>query len=542
MRTYNLPTHMTHTTGRDKKNDSKNRTDISPLTAFAGLLAMLVITIWILSPSLKLGLALDDYSYFRAPPLRTWSDLPVVLAAAAERMPRVLSHGFYYSVGQAVWGPDPVKWHIANFVLYAITIFVLYLMLARLLRSRLAALSGTLIYAFSGALFFAQIWITGSIEFFVGIFAFGSFLCHVVAGEKTSSRLKSSLLEFLALVLFMCAMGSKETALPLVAVIILYDLLASKRITPGAWVILFFGIVSILVAWRYLIYRDQLPNYTMSFNPERLVFNFLAMFFDPIFATGGDYWLLDRIGVSGSKEAAVIDLLRLGREHPIAVAIVFLAAVIIGIWWIRATIVSSPKSESNGESRALVRPVFGWLAWLLMLLPALVIPAHHYPYYLVMPLGFLMLAIGPAMVRWLCDPRWRVPVIIALIVYIAWFPINSALAFKMCVVPQSVRLADEFKANLDALRPDISADNAILVDRVDPVLDVALGYGCAIMFWYPGAAAMTFTDLHSWLPDPTGWNIPKDKRIIVVRMEDGSLRDVTGEFEDQIREYMESHY
>jgi hypothetical protein len=280
----------------------------------------------------------------------------------------------------------------------------------------------------------------------------------------------------------------------------------------------------------------------MSFDPGRLVFNFLALFYDPIFATGGDYWLLDRIGVSGSREAAVIDLLRLGQEHPIAVAVVLLVAVIIGVWWIRATIVSSPKSESNGESRALVPPVFGWLAWLLMLLPALVIPAHHYPYYLVMPLGFLMLAIGPAMVRWLGDRRWRVPAIIALIIYIAWFPINTALAFKMCVVPQSVRLADEFKADLDALHPDISADSAILVDRVDPDLDVALAYGYAILFWYPGAVGITFTDLHSWLRNPPDWKLPGDKRIIVVRMEDGRLRDVTGEFEDQIREYMESHY
>jgi hypothetical protein len=186
---------------------------------------------------------------------------------------------------------------------------------------------------------------------------------------------------------------------------------------------------------------------------------------------------------------------------------------------------------ADEERAALVPPAFGWISWLLMLAPVLVIPAHHYPYYLTMPLGFAIVAVAPAAVHGLADRRWRIPVAVGLLLYACWFPVNTHLAFERSSVTRGASLADALRESTKEVYPEIAPGTTIILDGIDEELRLAIFGGRAFEIWYPGTKGAASIRLRQELEQRPRRSIPIEGPVVVLRKENGGVRDVTDEFE-----------
>jgi hypothetical protein len=499
--------------------------DIPPLVAFIALAAILVYAFAFLSPALKLGFTTDDFDNLQAPPWRTSTDIPAVMDYAVSRTPRIFTQGIYYSIAKTVWGLNPRPWHASNLIFFGTDVVLLFAMLFGLFRVRLTALIGTGIYALTGALFFAPVWVTGIEELLATLFCFSAFLSHISARDSSSTWKKISF-EFLAFILLGLALISKQTTIPLVALFILYDLITSRRLSVTSIAAI---ALAALVFWlglqRLTQIENNLPQYNVSMNPKHLLVNLALYFYEPIIATGGDYWLLNHIGVTGSKEEALANVLAVAVQNKLPAIIIGIAAIVLAAFVLWFTLKPSP------DKHAQIGPLFGWVAWLLMLSPVVIIPGHHYPYYLTMPFGFLMIAIVPAIANCLREKRWRVPVSIGLLLYICWFPLNTALAFQLSSITQGAAYTKMVLDGMRAIRPVITPGTIVAIDDADYEKRIALDVGRSFELQYPGTKGMTFGSIREsfaglQLPKP-----PKFGPIVVFRVENGVVRDVTSEFQ-----------
>jgi len=105
----------------------------------------------------------------------------------------------------------PLVFHLVNIVYYIVFCWLTFVLLGRLFRDRLAAILGTLVFLFHPLHAESVMWISGLPELLMGIFAILAFLSH------DSRRYR------LAGFLFFLALLSKETAIALIPVVIIYD-------------------------------------------------------------------------------------------------------------------------------------------------------------------------------------------------------------------------------------------------------------------------------------------------------------------------------
>jgi hypothetical protein len=508
------------------------KTDLSPLAVLLGLTAVLIYSVAFLLPALRIGFVTDDFWNLLAPALDSWRDLPAVAAHAVSQTPRVISQGFYFSIGKGLWGTKPAPWHAANLLIFCVDVLLLYGLLARTLRSRFSALVGSALFALSGALFYASVWVAGMEELLATGFVFAAFFAHVSAHLRRMSGGNTAWLEIPVVIFYVLALGCKETAFPLVAVVILFDLMATRRVTVAGMAMLLCGIAGFIVGLPRLNEMEtEVAQYSISTNPVSLLGNLFLYFYEPVIATGGDYWIFDRIGVTAEHKAAVLNnLLTIAKTRQAVSIAILCLAVAVGAFWLWFTLKKRRHETSEQEKVPLVGPAFGWLAWLIMLSIVLIIPGHHYPYYLTQPLGFLMVAVAPALAQALKNRRWRVPVMIGLMLYVAWYPINTRLAFDLSSVTQRARLADALHAEVVQVHREIAPGTIVVLDGADHETAVAIGFGRAFKAWYPGTEGMAFANLRERLENRRSQDIPTDRPVVIFRIENGAVSDVTPEF------------
>ena len=164
------------------------------------------------------------------------------------------------------WGPG---YHEINLLLHLLNSLLVFLIAGAVLRAGgrertfMPALAASLLFALHPVQTSAVTYISGRSALLASFFCLASFLCFVLFrfAEKGARRL---LLAFLAVVLFFAGLLSKETAICLPGLFIVYDLLF---VLPGTeksrrYNAFLFYIPLIIAAATYLVIRSNVLGYT----------------------------------------------------------------------------------------------------------------------------------------------------------------------------------------------------------------------------------------------------------------------------------------
>ena len=118
-----------------------------------------------------------------------------------------------------IWGLNPSGYHITNIFLHALASALFYILALRILNKELAAVFGALIFAVHPVHAEAIAWISGRNEPLAALFMFASLYSYILYRDKT----KFSYLA-LSVFLFSIALLSKELAVTLPFIILLYEI------------------------------------------------------------------------------------------------------------------------------------------------------------------------------------------------------------------------------------------------------------------------------------------------------------------------------
>jgi hypothetical protein len=205
------------------------RAFLSAVILFAVVLSALAVH----APSLTYGFVFDEQLLIVANPavhdLREVKTIllskfwPGPMAGIYYRPIITLSYALNYSFA----GPRPGIYHLTNVLAHAAGCGLLYLLLLRLGATLTVVGPTALLFAVHPALSESVDWVPGRTDLFAGLFMATAWLTLLLArSQKAQKRLA---LYLPALLLYLLALGSKETAIVLPALIVLHDLLLQGR-------------------------------------------------------------------------------------------------------------------------------------------------------------------------------------------------------------------------------------------------------------------------------------------------------------------------
>jgi len=516
---------------RQVTKTGSNSCDLSLTYAWIFTAAIVIFSILVLSPALKVYFHGDDFSSLNAPSISGIGDLPEVIRYASVRASRFMHLGIYFSLGKSLWGLNPVHWHFSSLILFAIDTFLLFALLLRASNDRLASVIGTGIFALSGALFYAQVWITGTVELLASLFVFSSTLMHLKALDISVPSQKRIAFETIAIILLCLAFATKETMLPIIIVWILIDIFTKRKLTAGGIGAVVAGIGGAVLGMMRISRLQHMESYGIVTNPLTLLINLFAYFYDPVAATGGESWFLYKIGAEDGTSGTVRNLSVIARDN-IALSILFFIVILaIAVLFVFFTFRTGKSHETDKPKSGVRLPRFiGWAGWFVLLIPAIVTPGHHFPYYVTVPLAFLVISIGPALASGLRNPRSRNFIVIALLIYAIWFPINTNLAFKFSPLTRGAVETKKLVEAIGVIYPERPEGMRIIIDGVEPSLQRAMAYGYAVEWNYPEVKALPFRNFRKTLEEHKSDTIIPGLKRVVIRRVDGVWTDVTNEF------------
>jgi hypothetical protein len=323
-----------------------------------GILAALVI--WFYQPTLGLYFQGDDFVFLDRSRIASWRELPDLFSVERNQRGlqyrqhayRPLSTNLYFALGQGLFGPSARAFHLGNLGLLLSSALLLQ-RLARRLGLRPATSAGAaFVYATCSISFDGQLWISVAQELWLANLSLlaALFALPAAAGAGARPRPAGALLAFGASLL------CKETALALVPILLAGELLLGRGGLPAAArrALPFAALGAAWLAWR--LTAVGLPA-AGPYAPD------LGWFAAPALAR---YlaWSLESLFLAGS--ALEVGVLVLTGAGLFALA-------------------SPARRRLCG---------FGALWFPLALGPVLLLPAHAYPFYLVLPAAGLLLAAG----------------------------------------------------------------------------------------------------------------------------------------------------
>jgi tetratricopeptide (TPR) repeat protein len=190
--------------------------------------AALVFAVAVLTyaDTLRSGFLLDDlYMVVENPAVRRLSDVPRLFV---ETPPGVINRNYYrpvdlasLAIDHALYGENPLGYHLTNVLLHALASWLAYLVLLRILGGRGPALAGALLFAVHP--------VHGEVVYLVNyratalatVFFFLALWMHAGEGK---SRVREALRRALVGVCAFLSMASKEEGAVLPLVLLLYDL------------------------------------------------------------------------------------------------------------------------------------------------------------------------------------------------------------------------------------------------------------------------------------------------------------------------------
>lgn len=167
-----------------------------------------------------------------------------------------------------VSGKSPWAYHAGNILLHALTVIILFYLLLKLGYTKTTIAPVLLLFAISPLQLNAVGWIAGRADLLIGFFSLGGFLLFLKYRENP--RLYIILPISL---LLLCAFFSKESALLIPFLIMIYFFTGERTPGTGAKHFLFFAFLSALLAF-YCQFRFMMAE---SIAAEKIVFSNLAV-------------------------------------------------------------------------------------------------------------------------------------------------------------------------------------------------------------------------------------------------------------------------
>lgn len=340
------------------------------------MLLLAALVIWFYQPALGLYFTGDDFVFLDRSRVASWSELPDLFSVERNQQGlddqrhawRPLSTNLYFALVQALFGPSSRAFHWANLGLLLASAFLLE-RLARRLGLRPAISAGlAFVYATCSISFDGQLWISVAQELWLAnLVLLAAQLALPAAPGGPGAQARSA--PAAALAAFGAALLCKETAVAFVGIAFAGELvLGGAGLRAAARRALPFAALGV----AYLVWRLAavgLPA-TGPYAPE------LGALLGPGLA---------RYLVWSSES---VFLARGARD------LALLLVTGAGLCWL----------ASPAQRRLCL---FGALWFLIALAPVLILPAHAYPFYLVLPAAGWLLAAG-ALVEAAAD-RIRAP-------------------------------------------------------------------------------------------------------------------------------------
>lgn len=130
----------------------------------------------------------------------------------------------WLALNYRLFGLNPTGWHLMNILLHCLATLLGYRLLLSMLSSPTVSAIATGIFAVHPAHIQSVTWISGSTDLLMAVFLFGSMIAYLVSLKTTGWGFRAS-----ALVLFFCALLSKEAAISFIAVLFFTDLILSQK-------------------------------------------------------------------------------------------------------------------------------------------------------------------------------------------------------------------------------------------------------------------------------------------------------------------------
>lgn len=181
------------------------------------VLSILVVILVVASPSWKLGLVSDDLLHLIGE-RRQW------FAKSSVGLYRPIG-GFLVSIGEALFGQDPIPYRIAMTGLYLLDVVILYGLTFHLGGGRVAATVAGAVFGFFPRNHQALFWNVSSQDLIVGassLMVFSFFLKYRDSGKRRDY--------VIALLMFLFALGVKETAFVILPMLFLIEMYRRQRL------------------------------------------------------------------------------------------------------------------------------------------------------------------------------------------------------------------------------------------------------------------------------------------------------------------------
>jgi len=201
--------------------------NVPSFPSWKGIVVVLALTFAVYAPTLRYQFVHDDRGQIAEnPAVHSWHFVPTYFTSHvwAAVIPEEL--GNYYRplfllwlrINDAVFGNHAWGWHLTTILAHLITVFLVYLLALGLKMGGDAALVSALVFGLHPAHIEAVAWISGVTEPLLGALLLASFLSYVQWRRECTHEWK-----LISLALFALALGEKETALTLPALLLFYD-------------------------------------------------------------------------------------------------------------------------------------------------------------------------------------------------------------------------------------------------------------------------------------------------------------------------------
>jgi len=231
--------------GPNRRPEGAERTEAPPFLLVAAVvatvLAAILITYW---PALSAGALYMDDKFYLGPAMRnpSWAS---VKAIVGEVLSPSLVNGYYQPLALlsilfdfviAPAGGAMATIHRTTLVLHLLNVVLVICLLRALFGNWLAAAAAGLLYGLHPLNADAVLWVAERKTVLSSCFALGSLLLYVQQARHQSQTGRVDPKRYAAsLVLYACALLSKPTALPLLALLPLLDAWPLRRLGKRAW-------------------------------------------------------------------------------------------------------------------------------------------------------------------------------------------------------------------------------------------------------------------------------------------------------------------
>ncbi|MDO8446812.1 MAG: tetratricopeptide repeat protein [Deltaproteobacteria bacterium] len=208
---------------------------------------LIILTVFLYLPALWAPFEFDDRDrILDNPAIRNLSNIPAFFYSR-ELMPfggeiyRPLSDTSF-AIEYSVWGNNPRGYHLTNIFIHTINSILLYILLQQIFRSERVSFAASLLFAWHPALTEAVIWIKGREDLIVASFYLLTLLLYRSYGRIGAFK-------FLPMISFTLALLSKEMAVTIPIILLMFDIYERKGIAVSRYM------PYVVITFLYLLVR-----------------------------------------------------------------------------------------------------------------------------------------------------------------------------------------------------------------------------------------------------------------------------------------------